>query len=152
MKKICSIVLVLALCVGLCAPAFAQRGEEYKSSVLRGMELNSADMTKNSTSRINAAAILLFELIRLADDGNDIVDAISYRGTGYIAKYGSCVDVYYPTSGTKYENLFFMTTSGTVKDYGITTYTGSKDYYYYSFEMSDVWSVIFELVDRLKET
>jgi hypothetical protein len=112
--------------------------------------MSSTEMTKNRANRVTIAALILLEAIMKDDDGMDMYDRVKATGTCYIARYGSCIDVYYPVSGSKYLNLFLTPSTGKIKNYGYGSYNGgSSQYSYTKLTMSDVWSDFSELIEMI---
>lgn len=149
MKKTIAFMLALTICLACVSLASAERGKEYYSSTIKRLDMTSSQMTRNKSNRVSAAALALMELMVNARDGMSIYDDVSASGNCYIAAYGSCLDIYYPSRGGKYLNIFVTPSSGRIKDYGFGSYDGSSKYTYYKISMSEVWSDMEELIDAV---
>ena len=147
MKKFVSIILVIVLMASICSVASA--ATEYSLTLLSldAAKQSASSWVATSDARELCAALVWCDYI-LADGNNDI----ALYGTGYIAAYGTCVDIYFPrSSGSGYHNLFLAQDLGHISDYG-TSYYGpsSTDYTYYTLSMSGVASMISAVADALK--
>ncbi|MBQ8136688.1 MAG: hypothetical protein IJ174_04565 [Clostridia bacterium] len=150
MKRIVAVILLVAISLSCFTVASAGSGDEYYSKVIRNLDMSSSEMTKNRANRVTIAALILLEAIMKDDDGLDMYDRVKATGTCYIAKYGTCIDVYYPVSSSKYLNLFLTPSTGKIKNYGYVSYNGgSSSYTYTKLTMSDVWSDFSELIEMI---
>ncbi|MBQ8128755.1 MAG: hypothetical protein IJ175_00730 [Clostridia bacterium] len=148
--KLVAIILLVAISLSCTSIASAQSGSEYYSKTIKNLNLTSSKMTNSKANRITMAALMLLETIIKASDGMTMYDKVKATGTCYIARYGSCVDVYYPVGNSRYLNLFLTPSNGKIKDYGYVSYHGaSSEYTYYKINMSDVWSDFSDLFNTL---
>ena len=148
--KIVAIVLLVSIALSCTSVASAKSGSEYYSTNIKNLDMTSSQMTNSKANRITIAALMLLEVIGKASDGSTIYNKVKATGSCYIARYGSCIDVYYPVGTSRYLNLFLTPSSGKIKDYGYGAYNGgSSGYTYYKINMSDVWTDVADLIDIL---
>ena len=139
MKKTIAIILILTLSLTCVSLAGAEAGKEFTSSVVRNMKESSATYTANQNNRALISALVLAEYWGRSSANRSAVNRVLSSGSCYVVKYGSCVDLFFPTGSGKYLNLFLMPTSGTIKDYGVKAFSAGG-YTYYKVSMSSVWS------------
>ena len=138
MKKTIAIILILTLSFACVSLASAEKGKEYRSSFLQAKKLTSTKLTYCSSNRINIAGLILLEYAATSRTNDRTAQKVCSTGTCYVVKYGSCLDIYYPTSSGKYLNLFVTPGSAKFKDYGMTSFS-SGGYTYYKVSMKSVW-------------
>lgn len=140
MKKTVAIILILTLSLACVSLASAEKGREYNSGNLARMKTTSAKLTGTKSSRIVTAAFILLECAMAARDGTSMLDRLDSSGICFIARYGSCVDIYYPARTGGYLNLFVKPGSVKIKDYGFGAFSAGFGYVYDMISMKEVWT------------
>ena len=148
-RKIVAATLLISLLLGCLQPAGAEYMEKYRSYYLKQLGMNSAELTKDYPNMVFAAALILMEASMAAEDGVEMFNSVLYHGGGYIAKYGSHLDVFYPVGNGRYLNLFAHPTSGEITDYSFGGDRRSDEKTYYWFSMDDLWGDIAVLASKL---
>ena len=145
MKKLLAVILVLVLTMGLLSPAFAST--KYDCPSLKELKINSTEWTDTDDDRVTTMAFMLLEYMIVSND-TAVISTIASSGSGRIAAYGSCIDIYYLRTDGKYFNIFIAPNLGEITDYGVGGFTGSSSYTYHYVNMSDVISRMLELLSN----
>ena len=148
MKKLVAVFLVLVMAVNLCGMACAST--EYSSYIIKNLDYTVSEWLASETMREFCGGIILLDYMLVSDTDGEFLYQLSSSGYGYIAKYGSAIDLYIRKTDGSYLNLFYTPGNGKITDYG-TVYSkpSNSNYTYYSIDMDDVIDRFGDAVDIL---
>ena len=146
MKKLAIGILVTALLLAMAVTAAAS--EDYDALLLKDSGKTSDELCAEDTRSVTAA-VLLLDYMLVTNKEADFLETFDWTKTCNVGLYGSCVDVFYPLNNGYNHNLFLMPSSGTISDYGETSWSDHDSHTYYGVAMSDVLAALGAAVDYL---
>lgn len=101
MKKLISVLLILALALSVCAPVLAE--QEYDANIMANLQVTVEEATVDEAHCAVVMAVTAIDLV--LDDAE--VGTIAQTGTGYMKAAGNCIEAYILREDDQYVGVVY---------------------------------------------